>query len=68
MSEELVVTDCCGRLLPKGQTLTGDVHFPDLCVACIQIADSADEGLPHERHISCIGECPGRDWTYVRQG
>lgn len=63
-TSSLVVTDCCGRLLPESQTLVGDVHFPDLCPACQWL-----DGRQHERHVTCDWargvECPGRDWSYV---
>jgi hypothetical protein len=59
----MVVTDCCGQLLPKESTLVGDVHFPDLCPAC-QLFD----GREHDRHVTCDWskgiDCPGPGWTY----
>lgn len=60
---ELVVTDCCGRLLPEVDTLKNDVHYVELCPACLAL-----DGSPHETHITCRGECPGKDWTYTREG
>lgn len=65
----MVVTDCCGQLLPESQTLVGDVHFSDLCPACDWLADREGEQPEHDRHITCDWsqgiECPGRDWSYV---
>lgn len=64
----MVVTDCCGRLLPESQTLVSDVHFSDLCPACIWLADRYGEQPEHDRHRTCDHEqieCPGRDWSYV---
>ena len=58
-SDLLVVTDCCGQLLPESQTLTGDVHYPDLCPACIHL-----DGREHDSHVTCKWGCPGRDWSY----
>lgn len=56
----MVVTDCCGRLLPESRTLRNDVHFSDLCPACLSL-----DGSEHESHVTCKGDdCPGRDWTY----
>lgn len=61
----MVVTDCCGRLLPEPHTLTGDTHFPDLCPACGWL-----DGREHDSHVTCDWtrgvQCPGRDWTYTR--
>jgi hypothetical protein len=54
------VTDCCGRLLPEAETLVGDVHFPDQCPACQYL-----DGREHDRHVSCVGACPGPDWSYT---
>lgn len=60
------VTDCCGRLLPEEQTLTGDVHFPHLCPACLWLDGQWGEQPEHERHVTCTdGKCPGQDWSYV---
>jgi hypothetical protein len=60
-----VVTDCCGRLLPESQTLTGDVHFPELCPACMTPDWAADQGVEHERHVTCTDDdCPGPNWSY----
>lgn len=59
----MVVTDCCGRLLPESQTLVNDVHFSELCPACQSL-----DGSEHESHRSCDytqTECPGADWSYV---
>lgn len=59
----MVVTDCCGRLLPESQTLVGDVHFPEHCPACQWL-----DGREHDKHVTCDSsqgvECPGPDWTY----
>ena len=65
----MVVTDCCGQLLPEPHTLVGDTHFSDLCPACLWLAEQVGEQPEHERHVSCDWsqgiECPGRDWSYV---
>jgi hypothetical protein len=62
MDEPLVPTDCCGRLLPESATLKNDVHYTDLCPSCLTL-----DGSPHETHITCLSECPGRDWIYTRE-
>lgn len=69
MDEEKVVTDCCGRLLPKSQTVQGDVHLPDMCPACSWGWAGVNHGLidppEHDSHVTCTtGDCPGNDWTY----
>lgn len=56
-----VATDCCARLLPVEQTTDGDVHFPDMCPACV-----TRDGREHDSHVTCTdGQCPGRDWSCV---
>jgi hypothetical protein len=59
----MVVTDCCGRLMPEAQTLVGDVHFTDQCPAC-----GWRDGREHERHRTCddtMVVCPEAGWSYV---
>lgn len=60
MTTTQMVTDCCGRLLDAADVLVNDVHYIEMCPACL-----SGEG-EHESHVTCKGECPGRDWKYTR--
>lgn len=72
----LVVSDCCGRLLPEWSTLRGDVHFTDQCPGCQWVIWEASAAyivhpIPdqpeHEAHVICDdGCCPGTGFAYVR--